>query len=397
MSFASGALALGLSVGWAFTDLSPDEPLPLGGYTARQGATLRPGGTPLRARVAAIRQGDHVLALVSAEMLTAPESLVREVRRRLPPNVSLFLWATHTHCAPDSQMLNDRMTLAVPGIATYRADRLQWTAGRIAAAVRRAAGRAAPTGDVGFQQGLAEASGPRRPLVHPRGEAWRVSVAGRTLLAGFDAHPTLYDESELRTRGDWPGLLSARVGGLAATGPIGGVAPRVPGASAPEKAWNLTDRVIGSWQDRPVQGDGAAWASEPVDLARPSAHPEFAPAYGVPPALAALAVGRFAPSSAELSGFRLGDLLVVGVPGEPSPEVGSRIQAEGRRAGFGHVVVLSHVNGWMGYILEPNDYDSGGYEATLAFHGREAADRVVEAAGRLAVTLGQSSTPPQTR
>lgn len=34
----------------------------------------------------------------------------------------------------------------------------------------------------------------------------------------------------------------------------------------------------------------------------------------------------------------------------------------------------------MGYILAPEDYDRGGYEATLAFHGREIGPRVVEAA-----------------
>ena len=42
-------------------------------------------------------------------------------------------------------------------------------------------------------------------------------------------------------------------------------------------------------------------------------------------------------------------------------------------------MVCSHVNGWMGYILAPEDYDRGGYEATLSFYGREEGTKVVEA------------------
>jgi hypothetical protein len=48
--------------------------------------------------------------------------------------------------------------------------------------------------------------------------------------------------------------------------------------------------------------------------------------------------------------------------------------------GFSSVLVCSHVNGWMGYILDPEDYDRGGYEATLSFYGREEGTKVVDAA-----------------
>ena len=71
-------------------------------------------------------------------MLTIPESLAREVRKRIPKDIELFLCATHTHCAPDSQMLNDRMTFAIPGIATYRKRWLTWYADKIAGSVTKA-------------------------------------------------------------------------------------------------------------------------------------------------------------------------------------------------------------------------------------------------------------------
>jgi hypothetical protein len=45
----------------------------------------------------------------------------------------------------------------------------------------------------------------------------------------------------------------------------------------------------------------------------------------------------------------------------------------------------------MGYVLEPGDYDRGGYEANLAFHGRAAADRLGEGCR---AALGQLRHPP---
>gem|GEM_PF-6755255 len=51
------------------------------------------------------------------------------------------------------------------------------------------------------------------------------------------------------------------------------------------------------------------------------------------------------------------------------------------------MLVLSHVGGWIGYILEPEDYDRGGYESQLAFHGRYASERVFDAARRALVQV----------
>ena len=107
-----------VQVGTSTVSITPPEPLPLGGYTQRGGAVFQPGGDDLFARTVVLRQRSETIAVTSVEMLTVPESLYREVKERLPAGVKLFLAATHTHSAPDSQMLNERMTIPVPGIAT---------------------------------------------------------------------------------------------------------------------------------------------------------------------------------------------------------------------------------------------------------------------------------------
>ena len=55
-----------------------------------------------------------------------------------------------------------------------------------------------------------------------------------------------------------------------------------------------------------------------------------------------------------------------------------QIRDAGLRMGFKSVLVCSHVNGWMGYILDAADYERGGYEATLSLYGREEGSKVVQ-------------------
>ena len=121
------------------------------------------------------------------------------------------------------------------------------------------------------------------------------------------------------------------------------------------------------------------WSADSIPLDGVRAHPEFARQYKIPNVLAQNIVARFAPPSATLSAFRIGKMAVVGVPGEPTSHLGRSIRDYGHSIGFRHVLVVSHVNGWMGYILDPADYDRGGYEATLSFYGREQGNIVVRA------------------
>jgi hypothetical protein len=137
------------------------------------------------------------------------------------------------------------------------------------------------------------------------------------------------------------------------------------------------------------QGDSPSWTEEPISLGRVSPHPEFGSEYGIPQAFAETLARQFAVTEAQVVAFRWGKLAVVGIPGEPTSELGRRIRDFGKNLGFRVVLPVSHVNGWIGYILTPEDYDRGGYEATLSFHGRETGLRVVEAAQRALKRLAQ--------
>jgi len=137
-----------------------------------------------------------------------------------------------------------------------------------------------------------------------------------------------------------------------------------------------------------ASADNLRWISEPIVLGGPSPHPQFSKAYGVAQPLAELIVQKFAPPKAEISAFRLGNLAVLGVPGEPTSALGMQIRAYGMTKGFALTLVVAHVNGWMGYVLAKDDYRKGGYEATLSFFGEDSGPRLVEAAKRALDSLG---------
>jgi len=363
-------------------DLTPAEPLPLGGYTARGGKLCELPGEPLSVRTAVFSDSKIRIAIVSADLLTIPESLFDEVRLRVGTRVQLFLSATHTHCAPDSQMLNRRMDFSLPGIAKFVPAQLEAYAARITESVQSAL--RAPKESLGtlpIRLGYRSLNRARRAMAYPDTRAMRVvDGPGAPILTHYAAHAVLYGPAHNRPDPDFPGRIRGPKG-LFLPGAIGDMSP----ASQGENPRAQVDHFEKEFE-------GGAWAAEswptgPLDSltlpVRPGAiapNPEFARLNRIPEAFADTLVRRFAPPDGVITIVRIGKLALVGVPGEPTAELGRRIRSIGLGLGFRAVLTVSHCNGWMGYILAPEDYDRGGYEASLAFHGREFGNLIVERA-----------------
>ncbi|MEQ1932876.1 MAG: hypothetical protein ABL962_03215 [Fimbriimonadaceae bacterium] len=359
-------------------DLTPPEQLPLGGYTKRGGKVSEPGGETLYSRVALLSQGKLRVAVVSLEMLTVPESLVREVSRRVPGEIKLFLVATHTHCAPDSQILNDRMTMAIPGIGSYREKWLTWYADRIALSIRNAAqARQEVVQALQMSQFEPKLNRSRTPYGFPDPTATQVFANGRPLFTIFSAHATVWDDARNQTGGDWPGALATNVGGLVLPGAIGDVSPAADGPSGAIKI----KQFVSSFQaasrraNRTELVPSLSLIIQNIELGTHELHPEFAKANGVPEVIAKRLIDTFAPPEATITTLKLGRLSLVGVPGEPTSYVGRQIAG-----GSPWVVPLSHVNGWIGYIVDPTHYWLGGYEAMLTLYGPDTSTHVIKAA-----------------
>lgn len=388
--FLARADRLEIAVG--IHELGAGRRLPLGGYTERRDKMADSGGKPLEARAFVFRQGDLKLALVSVELLTVPRSFYLDVKRLLP-GYEVLVCASHTHCAPDSQMLNSNMTMKIPGIAAFDKEVAAAFARDVAEAVR-AAKSFRVVQWIRWNESHVELNRTRRGDGSSRPRFVRLQISDGTRLytvGQFSAHPTVLGPEWNKTDGDWPGawmrLAPAGETRMFLNGAMGDVSPVPPNgasgmkgveamASALEKAKTEFSESVASPQ--------ISLEESPIDLPPVRPHPDFAKLNGIPSALANLLVSKFAETEGSVQVLKFSNrFALVFVPAEPTDALGAAIEAQvaGRSA------TVSFCNGWLGYELTRSQYRNGGYEASLSFHGEEIADRIVDAAKRADHTL----------
>ena len=79
----------------------------------------------------------------------------------------------------------------------------------------------------------------------------------------------------------------------------------------------------------------------------------------------------------EMKGLRLGNIALVGIPGEPFTEIGERIKEKG---GFDLILPCALTNGYEGYFPSKAAYMEGGYEARTSEFKDNVSDIVVNTA-----------------
>jgi hypothetical protein len=106
------------------------------------------------------------------------------------------------------------------------------------------------------------------------------------------------------------------------------------------------------------------------------------------------------PWRAEVQVIRVGDLAVIGLPGEPFTETGLAIKAMSVAP---HTMVVGYANDYLGYLAPPAAWLDGGYEVALgpwSLVGPAGAAQLVQAAvesvGRLWNTPGPARPEPAT-
>ncbi len=386
-------------------DITPDLTkirIQLGGYGAR--LNMPPTGVhdPIYARALALEAGDQQAVIVALDHLLVPDSLTRAVRQATGLSAEqLFMGASHTHCAPDSMGLNERMRFPLPGVGTFLPEFLAFTAERVAQAVQAARQRLCPA-----TLALAAAELPNlnrnrrgRRLVDPTMSVARLDDSrGRPIaaLVVFAAHPTIYPHTMMQVSAEFPGVLQTALEGalgreavaLYLNGAQGDVSPVADTGKDDHERVRRYGDALAAHAQRLLRAAKAApirlrMRQQQARLPEAQPHPEFQePAgreYKVPEALLRQLAKQIVPEAAPVSLLALGELLLVGFPGEPISSLGLQAREIGREAGFRYVAPVALVNDWMGYILTRHEYLKGGYEATVSFNGPDAGDAVMAA------------------
>jgi hypothetical protein len=233
--------------------------------------------------------------------------------------------------------------------------------------------------------------------------------AGRALavLVNWTAHPTFMGPQHMEFSGDWPGHLQRTLEALIGEGVTvmyyngaegdQSPTPRADGGPAWEQAERYGRELAivawRAWQSaKPQPAPAFAWHVEAVTLPSRVAHPDFMKTggkeYGLNEENIGLLLERLCPTETHCTAVRLGDLVIAAVPGELAAGLGLELKGAVReRTGARHVAIGGLADEWISYMLAPDEYRKGGYEASVSFYGETLGPTVVAAAARAAGAL----------
>lgn len=389
----------------------------LGGYGERMSRPATGVHDRVWAKALVFQDSTRRRAIVTADVLAFPPGLRDAVAQELAGDgwlpEDLLLLASHSHTSFDLMALNPKNTFKLAPLGIYHPEARTFLVRRLAEAVRAAS---QTNQAVSVATGVRALPGWNRNRRSGQGVAdsdltlTRVdSAAGQPLaiLVNWTAHPTFLDPRHMEFSGDWPGHLQRTLEALVGRGVtvlyFNGAegdqspTPRPNGGSAWEQAEvygrDLALEAWRVWLDlRPKPEPEFAWQTGRFALPARSAHADFKKTggaeYGLTDDNIGVLLETVCPAETVTTAVRLGELVIAGVPGELAAGLGLELKSEvQRRTGVKHIAVGGLANEWVSYLLAPDEYRRGGYEASMSFYGETVGPTVVAEVARVADRL----------
>jgi len=96
-------------------------------------------------------------------------------------------------------------------------------------------------------------------------------------------------------------------------------------------------------------------------------------------------------SEAMVQAIRLGDAVIVALPGEPFVKTGLSIKEGSKALGFGSAFVVGVANDYIMYVPTEEEYNKGGYEPGMCFYGPRLSSLIEEGALRAVASVSGSA------
>src|SRR5262245_13091738 len=360
-----------LKAGVARVDLTPPLELnaPLGGYGERMNRPAEGVHDRIFAKALVLSDGKQKFALVTVDIVGFPPPVKGELVNRLSKEGwtqgQMMLLASHSHTSIEMNAINPANTFQIPQIGIYSARVFEFVMERLVQVVREADRQLVPV-SVGTSSVMLEGWNRNRrqggTVTDKELTVTRIDAAGKPLavLVNFTAHPTFMSGEDMWFSGDWPGHLQRTLESLIGQGVMAMYYNGAEGDQAPQgrpdagpSRWERAERygrdlaVVSwkQWQQTPARSDAAlAFHSHTIALPERTWHPDFMKTggaeYGLSEELFKEMLPRMFPTEANSITLRLGDLVIVGIPGEMAASLGMKIKAEsGRITGAKHATI----------------------------------------------------------
>ncbi len=406
------AAAAELKAGVARVDLTPPLELnaPLGGYGERMNRPAEGIHDRIFAKAVVLADGKKKFALLTVDIVGFPPPIKPALVDRLSgagwTREQIMLLPSHSHTSIEMNAINPANTLQVPQLGIYSQRVYDFVVERLASVVRDAE-RQLVSVSVGTSSISIDGWNRNRrggDVTDKELTVTRVdTVAGKPLavLVNFTAHPTFMSGEDMLFSGDWPGHLQRTLESLIGEGVTAMYYNGAEGDQAPigrpdagSSRWERAERygrdlAIVAWRQwqrtAPQKNVAFAYHQHAIALPERKLHPDFMKTggaeYGLNEKLFQEMLSRMIPAQTESVSLRLGELLIVGIPGEMAASLGMKIKSEtGRVTGAQHPVIGGLADVWLSYILPAEEYRRGGYESSVSFYGETLSDAIVSGA-----------------
>lgn len=378
----------------------------LGGYGARMSKPAEGIHDDIRAKALVLEDGNKKFAIITLDILGLPPNVKPRVIEKLNnkewTEENILFLPSHSHTSIEMFALNDKNIFDLAPVGIFQPRLLDYVVESLTGLINSADQDLQPVKIGTSSKQIPGLNRNRRgnPYVDDYLTVTRIDhLNGQPLsvLVNWTAHPTIMDENDMWVSGGWPGYLQRELEGwigrdvvaMYYNGAEGDQSVIASGAGSHyEKAEQYGRKIAIEarhiYQDiQPLEDAAFNYHYRVIPLPERKAHPDFMGTggreYGLNEESIQALLDQIFPEQTSVAACRLGELLIVGAPGEMIAELGLEIKNELKKNGIKYPVIGGLANQWISYILSGEEYDKSGYEASVSFYGKELGSVMVKA------------------
>ena len=386
----------------------------LGGYGARMSKAAEGIHDDIWAKALVLSDGGKKYAIVTLDILGLPPNvkplIIEKLNGETWTEENIMFLPSHSHTSLEMFALNDKNIFDLAPIGIFQPELLDFVVETLADLIKSADQNLKPV-RIGSQCKDIEGLNRNR-----RGEAFvdntltvtridHLDGQAMAVLVNWTGHPTIMDEDDMLVSGGWPGYLQRELEGILGKGVVamyynGSQADQSVVAKSAGSHYEKAERygrtmaihVRSIYENiQPADDIPFTYNYKSIPLPEREAHPDFmltgGKEYGLDEDRINILLEQVFPVQTHVGACRLGDLLIVGAPGELIAELGLTIKDNLKIRGIKYPVIGGLANEWISYILSEEEYQKGGYESSVSFYGKDLGDVIVRGMMDTAIPL----------
>ena len=368
----------------------------LGGYGARMSKPAEGIHDDIVAKALVLTDGTKKFVVVTMDMLGFPPNLKPMIVENLDgPDwnmENILLLPSHSHTSLDMFAINNKNEFGMPAIGIYQPVLLKFLVEKLSKLIKEAESDLKPiqagTGQIPLDNLNRNRRGDK--IVDNELTVTKIDVRGGdhlAVLVNWTAHPTIMDDKDMMVSGGWPGYLQREledwighdIVAMYYNGAEGDQSVIASKGAAPyeraenygrliaKHAYNLFEEI------ETEQTSKFMFLTREISLPPTTPHPTFMQTggeeYQLDEEKIQALLNHIFPTVTHTTALQLGDLLIIGAPGEMIAVLGNQIKSELKDSGVKSPVIGGLANEWISYILTEEEYHQGGYETSVSFYG----------------------------